>query len=194
MTVPQQPAAQPTVVVAHPPSNNLGLAGFITSLIGLVTCGVLSPIGLLLSLIGLTKRPRGFAIAGSIIGVIGTIFLAVTGVTIVLGLMGLGAAAKNIAEDLAAHQAAVQAYSQIQQQQQQAGKTLDTNAASVIASAHKDPWGTPLRAEVAADGTLTIITAGRDKTFDTADDVRFDKTKLLEDVTATTMPATRAAD
>jgi hypothetical protein len=197
MSVPPEPAGQPapatTVVVAHPPSNNLGLAGFVTSLLGLISCGVLSPIGLLLSLIGLTKQPRGFAIAGTIIGLIGSIFLVVAGVGFVMAMMGLGVAAKTFGEDLAAHQAALQAYSQIQQQKQ-AGKTLDTNAASVIASAHKDPWGTPLRAEIAADGTLTIITAGRDKKFDTPDDVRFDKTKLLADITATTMPATSPAD
>src|SRR3954471_6265213 len=113
MSVPPQPAEQPpatTVVVAHPPSNNLGLAGFVTSLLGLLSCGVLSPIGLLLSLIGLTKQPRGFAVAGTIIGLIGSVFLAVAGVGIVLGLMGLGAAAKTITEYAASQQSARQAY------------------------------------------------------------------------------------
>src|SRR6185503_10603697 len=116
MSVPPQPAAQPsntTVVVAHPPSNNLGLAGFVTSLLGLLSCGVLSPIGLLLSLIGLTKRPRGFAIAGTILGLIGSVFLAVAGVGIVLGLMGLGKVVKTAAEDVAVQQSARQAYLQL---------------------------------------------------------------------------------
>lgn len=44
-------------------SNPLGVVGFVLSLL----C-VTSPIGLLLSLIALTKAPRGFAIAGTIIG------------------------------------------------------------------------------------------------------------------------------
>jgi hypothetical protein len=198
MSLPPEPAAQPpntTVVVAHPPSNNMGLAGFITSLLGVLSCGVLSPIGLLLSLIGLTKQPRGFAIAGTILGLIGSVFLAVAGVGIVVGLMGLGTVVKNAAEDLGAHQSAAQAYVQLQQQKQ-SGKALDTNAANVIVSAHKDPWGTPLRAEVSADGVITIIAAGRDKKFDTPDDVRFDEAKLQAFNAATmptTMPSTRSA-
>ena len=189
MTIPpQQPAPATTVVVAHPPSNNLGLAGFITSLLGLLSCGVLAPIGLLLSLIGLTKQPRGFAIAGTIIGLIGSIFLAVAGVGIVMAMMGLGAAAKAVTEYAAAHTSARQAYLQIEQAKQ-ASKTLDTNAANVIASAHKDPWGTPLKAEVSSAGVITIITAGRDKKFDTADDVRFDEAMLQAAEIPTTVPA-----
>ncbi len=57
-------------------TNGVGLAGFIISLLGLVgTCGLLSPIGLILSLVGLGKEPRGFAIAGTIIGAIGSLWL-----------------------------------------------------------------------------------------------------------------------
>src|SRR5690348_9132833 len=73
---PQQPM-QPQAPVTHvfvnaQPTNGLGLAGFITSLVGIVTCGVIAPIGLVLSLFGLMKPPRGFAIAGTIIGLIGS--------------------------------------------------------------------------------------------------------------------------
>lgn len=59
-----------------PPSNGLGTAGFIVSLVGLFTGGILSPLGLLLSFIALFRRPRGMATAGFIIGMIGSIFLA----------------------------------------------------------------------------------------------------------------------
>src|SRR6056297_1203570 len=57
-------------------SNTLGTAGFVTSLVGWVTCGVLCPIGLLLSVIALFKAPRGMAIAGTIIGGLGSLFVA----------------------------------------------------------------------------------------------------------------------
>ena len=60
-------------------TNGLGLAGFIVSLFGLLTCGTLSPIGFLLSVIGVFKSPRGFAIAGSILGALGSVWLAVAG-------------------------------------------------------------------------------------------------------------------
>ncbi len=57
----------------HPTSgeNTVGLIGFIVSLIGLVSCGCLAPVGALISLAGMTREPRGFAIAGLVIGIVG---------------------------------------------------------------------------------------------------------------------------
>src|SRR4051794_39566029 len=115
---PQQPAQPQTPVnytVIQPPTNGLGLAGFITSLVGLVTCGVISPVGLILSLIGLMKSPRGFAVAGTILGLIGSAWALIAGVGIVMGIMGIGAAAKQVADYVNAHQSAHQAYLQIDQ-------------------------------------------------------------------------------
>ncbi len=62
----------------HPPrhsdSNGMGIAGFVCSLVGLVACaGVLCPIGLILSAIGMQREPRGLAIAGLIIGIVGSV-------------------------------------------------------------------------------------------------------------------------
>src|SRR5215210_2130737 len=48
------------------PSNTLGIVGFV-----LAFC--LPPIGLILSLAALARRPRGFAIAGVIIGLLGSV-------------------------------------------------------------------------------------------------------------------------
>ncbi len=193
MTIPQQPAGQPNVtnVVVHPqPTNNLGLAGFITSLLGILSCGVLAPIGLLLSLIGLTKQPRGFAIAGTIIGLLGSIFLAVAGVGIVMGVMGLKAAGQILKDYVDAHTTARQVYLQLDQQRKQGGATtaaaLTTATAAAVAAKHNDPWGTPLRAEV-TDGRITVSTAGRDKQFDTEDDIEFDEA-ALQSTSPTTRP------
>jgi Na+-driven multidrug efflux pump len=58
------------------PSNGLGIAGFVVSLVGLIPCGLLCPLGALLSLIAVFRQPRGFAIAGLIIGTLGSIMLA----------------------------------------------------------------------------------------------------------------------
>lgn len=68
-------------------SNTIGTAGFITSIVGLLTCGCLSPLGLLFSLLGLLSRPRGFAFAGTILGVIGSWWLWAMGFAIVAGLV-----------------------------------------------------------------------------------------------------------
>ncbi len=53
-------------------SNPLGIVGFVLSLL----C-ITSPLGLLISLIALFKNPKGFAIAGVILGMIGTAILGI---------------------------------------------------------------------------------------------------------------------
>jgi len=56
-------------------TNGMGMAGFITSIAGIFLCGIPAVIGLPLSLMGLTKNPKGFAIAGTIISLIGLVEL-----------------------------------------------------------------------------------------------------------------------
>lgn len=51
------------------------MAGFIVSIAGIFLCGIPSVIGLPLSLMGLRKDPKGFAIAGTIISLVGLIEL-----------------------------------------------------------------------------------------------------------------------
>ncbi len=53
--------------------NSLSTAGFICSLCGFITCGITSIVGLILSIIGLSKSKKngekdGIAVAGIIIG------------------------------------------------------------------------------------------------------------------------------
>ncbi len=61
------------------PRNALGLVGFLISLIGVlggcVGAVVVSPVGLVVSLAGLFRRPRGFAMAGVVLGLLGTLWL-----------------------------------------------------------------------------------------------------------------------
>ncbi|MDP7015172.1 MAG: hypothetical protein QGG36_05210 [Pirellulaceae bacterium] len=60
-------------------SNGLGVAGFALSVLGVVSCGVLAPFGLLVSLAGMFKPPRGFAAAGLAISLGGCLILALSG-------------------------------------------------------------------------------------------------------------------
>lgn len=76
-----QPVHQ-TIVIQQAPSNGLGTSGFVISLIGFLTCGLLCPLGLLLSFFGLFKPPRGQAIAGTILGSLGSLWLFVFGIAI----------------------------------------------------------------------------------------------------------------
>jgi hypothetical protein len=75
------------------PSNGLGVASFVCSIVGWVTCGLLCPLGLLFGLIALARPPRGFAIAGTVLGLLGSIFLVVAGIAIIAAVLGLGVAA-----------------------------------------------------------------------------------------------------
>ena len=67
------------------PGNGMGTAGFIVSLVGYLACGLLCPIGVVLSVMGLRREPKGLAIAGLIIGILGSI-----GFIIVFFVIGLG--------------------------------------------------------------------------------------------------------
>ena len=74
-----------TIIVqqANNKTNGLGTAGFILSLSGLVFCwipvldGILWVLGLIFSFCGVSKEPRGLAIAGLVISFIVSIILAV---------------------------------------------------------------------------------------------------------------------
>ena len=88
--IPTQPGQPQTYYYQPQPTNALGIAGFVVALSGLVvTFGLISPIGLVLSLIALTKSPRGYAIAGSIIGVLGSILGTLT-VLVMAGVIATG--------------------------------------------------------------------------------------------------------
>jgi hypothetical protein len=70
---PQLIAIQQRVEVHKEETNGLGTAGFVVSLVGVLTCGFLSPVGFLFSLIALFKPPRGMAIAGAVLGGLGSL-------------------------------------------------------------------------------------------------------------------------
>lgn len=73
------------VVVESPPTNVLGVAGFVLSVLGFLSCGLLSPIGLVLSFCGMFDKPKGLATAGLIIGFLGSSWLIIG--VLVLGLI-----------------------------------------------------------------------------------------------------------
>ena len=77
-----------------PASNGLGLASFIVAIVGLCSGGCLSFIGFVMGLIALRNEPKGFAIAGIIIGFIGTFGGLILAASIFgfFGAFGLGIA------------------------------------------------------------------------------------------------------
>lgn len=144
-----------------PQSNVLGIVGFI-----LAFC--LGPIGLLISLIALAKRPRGFAIAGVLVGLI------TTGVLVILGfgawkMKDLIMATANTQMQYTQIDAAVSSYKAAN------NGTLpaDLASANIAGGVPNDFWGTPWQIEVAADGSsYTLVAASIDRQFGTSDDIR----------------------
>lgn len=157
-------------------TNRLGIAGFICSLVGLLTCGALSPVGLLISLAAIFRPPRGFAIAGVMLGILGSLLIAVIVAlgSLTIGLraaasVALGAGDVNALFDLHAIKRA------IRQHHQETGalpRTLDE--LSLEEGALTDSWGARYEYRRGPHGRhYTIESPGRDGLMGTADDIRF---------------------
>lgn len=157
-------------------SNGLGIAGFIVAIVGIVSCGLLSPIGLLLSLIALIWPPRGFAIAGAIVGLLGSIWLITAGLAMVLAFAGFGAMA-NIAVNVVETQTAVeQAVARIEAFQYEHGALPTKDEGQALIDDLHDGWDRGLRYVLAAE-TYRVVSSGPDGTFDTGDDLDQDSVR-----------------
>lgn len=95
----QQQVSIPQVVIHQAPTNGLGIAGFIVSLVSFLSCGLLAPIAFILSIIGIFRRPKGFAMAGLIISTFQLLLVLIFGIGPILALVGIGMAAKEQQEE-----------------------------------------------------------------------------------------------
>ncbi|HEY4328640.1 MAG TPA: type II secretion system protein GspG [Phycisphaerae bacterium] len=166
MTQYQQPYQPP----APPPSNGLGVAGFIVSLVAIPTGGILSPIALFLSFIALFRRPRGFAFAGFVLGFLGTVVLAVW-----LSFFGfLGFTCFNIGKPMVVTSNSIdQAQQLVVQFQVDHNGALPTEIqGSALMAGRTDGWGHELRYTPLGTGAYEIRSAGADGTFGTQDDLQ----------------------
>jgi hypothetical protein len=150
-------------------SNGLGIAGFVVSLVGLLlTCGLISPIGLILSIAGLFKPPRGMAIAGFIIGLLGSLWLAAFGFVMLLGMIGFG-----VAGQMAQTTVAIQQASAVIEDYRAEHKALPDNAeGSRLLAGKNDAWDHPLSYKKLDDEAFEITSAGMDGKPSTGDDIR----------------------
>ncbi len=140
------------------PSNPIGIVGFV-----LAFC--LSPIGLIISIVGLAKEPRGFAIAGVFVGLIGSVIWGILG----FGIWMVGPIAMQIAEVVTDREeigAAIARY----QANNDGAMPDDLAALNLPAGVEMDPWGTEYRFEGRDDGSWALIVAGPDGGFDDGED------------------------
>ncbi len=141
------------------------------SLVGIVlTCGLLCPVGLVLSLFGLRGEPRGLAIAGTVIGALGSGLLA-----LLLGAVGLGAygaiSGAGTFSSLNADGSLMRAQELVESRMIEDGRAPDDGDGNELLATLTDRFGNALRYERTSDGFL-IRSAGPDGLFDNVDDVR----------------------
>lgn len=181
-------------------TNGLALAGFICALIGLFTGGVLSILGLVLSLIALKDEPRGFAWAGIIVSLLGfclgAIVLVVFG-TAVLAALGLATFAMvNFADPIKIETTADMAMivAKAEETQKETGYPPASLAAlGLDDDVLTDPWGNPYRYLLtdATERGYEIISDGPDGQPETADDVEFsDLDQMWGDFSGVTVTTT----
>lgn len=171
MSTPSAPAI--AVVPVQPRSNRMAIAGFACAALGLLLCCcfppaiVLCPIGLVLSFIGLFRRPRGFAVFGVILGLIGS----TCGLALVLAVLAVSSVAAFIGgpdtiKDMAMIGYAVERY-------EDAHGTYPRTIGDLHLSEDTttDAWGHPYVYEYDTErGRIRIFCVGRDGQVGTIDD------------------------
>lgn len=160
-------------------TNPVGLAGFIVSLVSLVGCGgLLSPVGLILSLVGVFRQPRSFAIAGVVLGIIGSgmfvLVVAAIGVGVVAGVLAMVFGASFIGQTLETGFDANEVREAIVAHERSRGElpaSLD-DLSALDEEAVVDLWDTPYHLAIDPDArTMTLTSLGKDQTLGTGDDI-----------------------
>ncbi len=171
---PPQPGEPQTYFYQPPQANSLGVAGFVVSLSGMIVClGLICPIGLVLSLIALTMSPRGYAIAGCIIGLLGSILGALT-ILVVSGVIGNGLFFNPYFSQSQTSLAIDSASYDIDTHFTNNNSTLpDEPSGNTLISAYTDEWGNALKYEPTPGSTTdyAITSPGEDGLFATSDDM-----------------------
>ena len=143
-------------------TNGLAIGGFVVSLVGILSCGLISPIALILSLVALKKQPRGLAIAGTVIGGIGTLLIA--------GLAVAWVAIPDIQNVFKTSIAMAEAHTIIESNRGEGDELPGDDEGNRLIEDIEDGWGNPLQYEV--DGARFVVrSAGPDGKFGTEDDI-----------------------
>ena len=143
-------------------TNGLGIGGFVVSLVGILTCGVISPIALILSLVALRRQPRGFAIAGTVIGGVGTLMVA--------GFAVAFLAFPEIKQVFETSFAMYKAHTVIESHRGENDALPSDEEGNRLIEDLADGWGNPLRYELDGE-TFMVRSAGPDGEFGTPDDI-----------------------
>ena len=153
------------------PTNGFGVAGFTVGILGLFTFGLLSPIGLILSFIGLFKKPKGFAAAGFAMSLVGVSFIGTVTALPFVAHRHHQMARADKANQQVTRNAIRNAVIEIEHSQQTLpSKNIDGFQGNAVTVQYRDAWGNELRFDERNDG-FAVRSAGPDQNFDTADDL-----------------------
>lgn len=154
---------------AHP-QNALGILGFVLAI-------VLPPIGLLVSVVAVFRSPRGFAVAGIVIGLITSLLLTIcAGFFYVFGGLML-----DVATEMNEIDRVIQRVEEYQLANDGRLPT-DLDGLGLTESERTDVWGNVYRLDAGSEpGLFKIVSAGADGRFDTRDDVIIHPGMLPED-------------
>lgn len=174
-TPPSQAPRQP-YAYTPPPSNGMGVAGFVVSLCGLFfTAGFICPIGLVVSLFGLRKEPRGLAIGGVAVGLVGSLLAVFVAVVTYRAINSSGGFWSGLFAGPSQTQWQMDfASDEIDEYFDLNNDTLpDEATGNSLIVGYLDEWNNPLRYRLIPDATedYELISAGADGQFDTADDI-----------------------
>jgi hypothetical protein len=190
-------------------TNGLGIAGFVLSLVGLCSGGILSPIGLIISLVALGKRPKGLAIAGVVLGAVGScgiilgiillplVVFAFAGLLVAAGATGLAAAVGGAAgPNIEAQLDTAFLFANIEQYHSQHNEypmTLEEGLQKLSAGSplRADHWNNPYLYIVAPDRSkYWLFSAGPDGIAGSADDIMSEATREKFGEPPTSAPTT----
>lgn len=167
--------------IEAPRTNTLGIVGFVLGIVGLCGCGgLVSPIGLVVSVIALFRQPRGWAIAGTILSALGCCCMLPIGLPVLLmatGIVSVSAFVLWIAATFATNPGARTALFAFviggmliayHQQNGSLPPTLDD--LDLDPRILRDGWDRPFIYELDDKGGFVIRTIGADGVEGTADD------------------------
>lgn len=177
---PSHPMQSPGYGPQPPAQNGMAVAGFVLSLVGFFTCCLTSPVGLIMSIAGMKKTDQqGLAIAGLILGIIGTLGLLSILLYFIFVMVFIGGFAFVANEAMASASERARTMSAINmakskiQNHALRTKTLPSdNEGTAMIRTHRDAWNNSLKYKREGDHEYQIISAGPDERFGTRDDIK----------------------
>lgn len=167
MHQPYSQSREPIYIGFEKPVNGLGIAGFIVSISGLLlTFGLICPLGILLSFFALFKKPRGLAVAGLLIGILGTALPLLVGYAIV---KSHEVNEKQIRAEDKTEMVLEKSLAEIEQFRHEHQRVPAGIEGNKMVIKHKDGWDRELRYDI-HPRKFIVRSAGPDGEFETADD------------------------